>query len=271
MKGNIKKKGLIFGILFSLFLFSNFALATEPIQFSLDAPQYGTEANFFNTIKTFVGNAFSFLVLEPGLDNEAAFAKSLLFILLYVILFAISSKIPLTRDGPAWIKFVLAFAVAILATRTISADMIAGILLPYTAMGISMSVIIPFILMFYFLHEMVTSRIIRKFGWIFFAIVMFGLWMSRSSEIGTMNHMYLWFTIISLVLLTLDGTIHKFWMSMKHGKEKSSQASASVQILLGKRADLLNRISSAPAGKVAIIKGQITKVEKQIKALEDYA
>ncbi len=270
MRGITKPKGFILGFLFSMFLFSNIAFGLEEVQFS----NFLEEETILGSISGLIGNVFSFLILEPSADHETVFAKSLLFILLYAILFAISKKIPLTSTGPAWVRVVLSLAVAVLSTRAMTDEMIRGILLPYNALGISISVILPFIFMFYFLHDMVTSRVVRKFGWIFYGIVMLGLWITRANEgqlSSGVNSVYLAFFLVALIMLWLDGTIHKYWMSLKHGKEKAVQASAEVEILLGRRAQLMSRLASvtSPQSRGRIQK-QIDTIDNQIKSLQEY-
>jgi hypothetical protein len=51
----VNKKGLIFGILFSMFLFSNFAFALEEVQYST------SPSAVWDMATSAVGNVFSFL------------------------------------------------------------------------------------------------------------------------------------------------------------------------------------------------------------------
>jgi len=213
-----------------------------------------------------VKSTFTF-ILGPGNRGEDWFARGLLFILLVAILYAAAKKIPVFSENVARLVAVI---VSIIGIRFLSAATISGILLPYGTLAVVASVGLPFVLYFYLIEGM--PKTIRKLGWMFFSVIMLGLWFVRRTDIGKMFWAYPIFAVLAFIMFWLDGTIHKLFSSIKYGKEKSQQSSMQTNILLGERAKLLNSLATLKTVKSRDdVKKQIATLDKQIKDLSAFS
>ena len=199
----------------------------------------------------------------------------MLFILLFVFLYAAAGKIPLLEgDTKKSSRIIVAIIVALLGIRYLTPELLVGALLPYGALGISISVVVPFLFYYYFVENAIppagtAGSAIRRLLWLFFAVVMFGLWGNRIEDIGVMANIYLGFAILALFLMFFDGTAHRIGVYFKYGKEKAAGVEEQLELLKSKRdqqvASLANSKSDKQRDK---IKNQIADTDKKIKDMQ---
>ena len=211
---------------------------------------------------------------QTGFEEEGI-AKALLFIILFVFLYAACEKIPLFQDeSKKASRIILAIVVALFGIRYLTPDLMMGILLPYGALSIAISVIVPFILYFYFVNEATPEgqfgSVIRRLCWLFFSVVMLVLGTSRISTIGTdMANIYFVFAVAALLLLIFDGTIHKMGVYFKYGKEKYASVEEQLGLLKDKRERLVSSLSTKKSDSERDkVKKQISEVDKNIKEMQ---
>ena len=150
----------------------------------------------------------------PG--GQYLFAKSLFLILIFIIVLMAVKEIDFFNR--AIISIPLAIIVAILATRWIGdAEFVAAMILPYSTLGITIAAGIPFLIAFFGINTLFKGphATLRKFAWILFGVIFVGLWITRVPEMSANNSFAVWiypgFAILSLIMISLDGTIQRWW------------------------------------------------------------
>ena len=87
-----------------------------------------------------------------------------------------------------------------------------AILLPYGALGVALTVFLPFLLYFFFVHQSNIGPFGRRVAWILFGIIFLAIWGMRRgdiSEIGT--YIYLGGILFVLASLIFDKSIHRYF------------------------------------------------------------
>lgn len=153
-------------------------------------------------------------VLLGGYDYTGLllFERFLVFILLLCIVYLSLKNISLFEDTPA-VLWVVSLVVPLMAVRFINFEWLNTILITYQVLGIAIAGIFPFIIYFFFLHNITDSSTVRKIGWIFFIVIYFGLWSTNESD--NYAQVYFWTMLIALVFLLMDGTIHRYFQKQK--------------------------------------------------------
>ena len=221
----MKKLGVI--VLLLLFLFGfigSFVSAQEIIK-----PLAEGAERFYNTIFKPFGQ---FLLGKDTGTGEIFFAKLLFFILLVTIVnFALSSaSIPVLSNKSWWISVI----VSILSVRYMSSTWISTIVLPYSALGITLTCFFPLLIYFFFVEKGLGDySSLRKIAWVFAAVVFFGLYLYRDvsqfpvapSDKFQPDNIYLISAVICLVVLTFERRIRVGMDKLKYGKDAATRAS----------------------------------------------
>jgi hypothetical protein len=175
---------------------------------------YQGSNNLINSIERFATPFFEVLIGDYS-GSEFFFAKCLFLILLFIMIDAILKKVPLFQGNNAVI-FIIALVVSVLGVRFISDNEFTQmILLPYGTLGIVLTTVLPFIIVFYFLHSMNAGGAARRILWLFFIVVFGALWYSKrntllaSNPIG--NQIYMWTLVAMAGLFIFDRGIHRYF------------------------------------------------------------
>ena len=175
-------------------------------------------------------NPFLEAIIGDYSTNEFFFTKVLLLILLFAIISTILTKVPRLEDNLP-VAYIVSFIVSIFAVRFMSENQfILGILLPYGTLGIAITIIIPFIVFFYFVHSTGMTSGTRKLAWGLFAIVFFVLWNSRYNELSKLaNKIYGWSLVMVIGILLFDKAIHRYFVDVETNKfvKKANEALAA--------------------------------------------
>jgi hypothetical protein len=156
----------------------------------------------------------------PDYNGLLLFEKLLIFVLLVAFVFVALSRIPMfdEKKGVLWI---VAIIVPLIGVRFINFDWLNTILFSYQLLAIVLTSILPFIIYFFFIHEMgYDSSAIRKVAWVLFIVVYLGLWITAETE--SFAVVFFWTIVVSLLFLLMDGTIHRYYM-----KEQMKAAGSS--------------------------------------------
>jgi len=263
------KKTILGFFVFSLLLVSSCVSNADGGMRTLDFS--GTVTSFSDGVLNLMNGIFS---AESGVGDEGV-AKALLFILLFVFLYAAAAKIPLLSDSDKKnSRIVVAVVIALLGIRYLTPELLVGTLLPYGALGIGISVAIPFIFYYYFVESAippagVAGSAIRRLLWLFFTVVMFGLWGSRMESLGVMANIYLIFAILALLLMFFDGTIHRIGLYFKYGKEKAANVEEQLDLLKSKRdQQIVSLANTKNDTQRERIRKQIDETDKKIKSMQ---
>jgi len=213
-----KKSGLILtAIIFSIFLI-NFVSANQIIEQGKKL----SEDIFNEIIKPIAELLFK---NSDALTGELLFAKVLFFIIIISIIWKTLEQVEFFSEHSG-VHWLIAISASILATRWLSsAELIKTILLPYTTLGIAISAGIPFVLWFIIINRGFKGpghKTIRRIAWIFFAVILAGLWISRQPELSTGNSkaylIYPITAVLAFLMAWMDGTIQKFFLQLELDK-----------------------------------------------------
>lgn len=163
-----------------------------------------------------------FEILLNTNSNEFFFAKVLLLILLFVVIVFVLNKAKIFGDltsHPAVI-YTIAAVVSILAMRYLpDSDLITGILLPYSTLGIAITTFLPLMIFFFFLHNAEFQYFGRRAGWALYGIIFVALWMSKDVQLSDTSNWIYWGALGFVVLCFLfDKTIHVYFGTHEIGK-----------------------------------------------------
>ncbi|MBU3912767.1 MAG: hypothetical protein KKE50_01600 [Nanoarchaeota archaeon] len=144
----------------------------------------------------------------PG--GEWFFAKILLFAMLLAIIWIALDSVALFNEN-TWALAIVAIGASVLSIRFIANDWIVQtIILPYSVLGVAISAGIPFMIYFVIVNmKMKDSPTIRKFAWIFFAVIFVGLYFSRVDKLGDFAWIYPATAIAAFAVALFDGSISR--------------------------------------------------------------
>ena len=211
----------------SLIVLCLLSLAILPL---VSAAIYGSPAEGLQTLlygARDIVNVFTEFLFNIGFYDEFIFAKFLIFLIIFVVTYTVLKKIEFFKRPI--IAFVIAASMSILAVRYIpSNDFLNAMLLPYSVYGIAITMLLPFIVFFYFVHHSVQGSTGRKIAWILFAGIFFGMWIQRRTELGDANWIYWGGIGAVLIAIVMDPTIHRYFEIGKWNKTKRSMIETQI-------------------------------------------
>lgn len=186
-------------------------------------------------------------ILGETPNGEYFFTKLLFFLIIYSIVWMAMDQIEFF-SGNSGYAYVIDFAVTVLAVRFLGTkDVLDAVLLPYNTFGIVVAAGMPFVLYFVMINMGLKGpeyKTIRKFAWVAFAVVFFGLWTMRyyeavnnasaGSNVLRLINVYPITALLALVMAVMDGSISRFFLRVRMDKAKVSKKYEE---------ELLNRIS----------------------------
>lgn len=195
------------GLFFASFIFLSFFLSVVSAAAVVDSI-----GNFIDSGVDAASPILSRLLGETS-SGEWLFAKVLLFIVVFCIVWVVLSRIDFFNHT-TWVLVCITLAVSLLSVRWIeNISLIQTIILPYSALGIAVSALLPFFLFFLIVNVGMAQpehRIFRKIAWIFFSIVFIGLWLTRDGLGGSVApYIYPLTALVAIGMLALDGTIQR--------------------------------------------------------------
>src|SRR3989344_430807 len=144
--------------------------------------------------------------------DEFLFAKILLFFLIFAIVSTALKNIDMFNERGS-IRAVVAVIFAILSVRYLQPnELVTAILLPYGAFGAALTIFLPLIVYFYFVHTSVNNPFARRAAWCLYGAVFVVLWFMRPlNELGTAQWIYvLGFGFIFINVL-FDRSVHSYF------------------------------------------------------------
>ena len=190
-----------------------FALMLFVMAVFLSSPVFG--ATVFETIFRGGGGFGDFLA---NLQDSLLFTQLLIFILVWLVVYSALGFIPVFSKKPG-VLWIASAVIAILSTFYLDTTEVATILLSYTALGIVLSGIIPFLLLLAVSKKLDDGgySVFSKVIWVIFAIVLFFRWLvADSGEFGVFG---VWgfpiIVILSLLFAFFGGAV---WERVREGK-----------------------------------------------------
>jgi hypothetical protein len=275
----MKKRLLILPLfLLSIILISG-VLADVPVE--LPAPElptvagdYGPWQELAKVTKGAISGLAAIVSYTLGGEGfgDVGFQKFLLFLILTLILFAPAKTI--VGENRTGLATWLSIFVSILAIYWLPTEIISGLLLPYSALGITISVTLPLIFLVYFTHKQQNS-VVRKVIWIVAAVSFLGLLMFRladpATSPATSTFMVMGYgaAIIACgVLFWFDGNLHRLFFNIMSEKSKVIAGNAAISELLARRAAQVQNMK-IPGYNLNLAKQDIAAIDAQIAAIRD--
>jgi len=250
----MKKGVIIFSAILSVVLLAGMVAAAENI---LPAPPISMAQ-----LQSFFYSIFTGDIAQAG----GLAARVLVFLLLTVLLYKPASKITGNNDN---LGLFLSALVSIMAVRFLTPTEIMGFFLPYSAVGITVSIVVPFLLVFWFMETSNINPLYRKFVWIVFGSSFLVLWWNRWGDIGDLAWIYLLAGIVSFIVLLAEGTIRNMMYATQIKSNNGKKA--YLQIMdLQKELDIeYKRLAGASSShERQILLDVIKEHEDDIKALQ---
>lgn len=167
--------------------------------------------NAIATAVDFVQPVFEVIIGEYS-GTDFFFAKCMILILLFIVLYFATQKVPIF-EGQKSIAFIVAAVISILAIRFISEnDLTNMILLPYGVAGVAMVTILPFMIFVYFTHATNMGGMARRLSWMVFAVIFGVLWLNRAPQLNDITkQIYMWTFVAIVIMFIFDSAIHKYF------------------------------------------------------------
>lgn len=195
----------------------------------------------------FIGDFFApffEVLLNTSSYDDYFFAKILLFLLIFIVVFGVLKSLKFMGENKKVVGLV-AFIISLLTIRYMPSEFIGGILLPYTALGIAITTIIPFMVYFWFVHKSTMGGTARRIAWIVYGVVFLLIWLTRPAEtISSASH---WLYIAGFAAIGasffFDKNIHAYFdtaAAAKYSRQHKLKQIADIEAQLEKYGAITN-------------------------------
>ena len=172
--------------------------------------------SFFNEVAKIINPVLSWIL---GTTSSAEFliVKVLFFIVIFALIYSTVRSMDFFNQYE-FLPSIISMTMSILAVRFLSTDVIVNFVwLPTGVLGVSMAVIFPFIIYFFFI-EGFNSRIVRQVGWIVFSVIYFSLAILRWDDLKnsdifggiSLGWIYILIGMLSLIFVFFDKYVSFF-------------------------------------------------------------
>jgi len=205
----MKKEFVVFVLgLFMVSMFAGFVSAASDFEGMMYDLGDGIDSVYTSLLEPILGKIIGETKGDSNTSTSELFlAKVLFLVIILSVVWAALNKVGFFNEN-AWVLWLVSISASILSVRWFgNADVIRSIILPYSVLGVAISAGLPFILSFLIIENNFRETM-RKFAWIFFAVVFVGLWATRigSTEFA---FIYLVTALLAVVVMLFDGTIQK--------------------------------------------------------------
>ncbi|VVB78996.1 Uncharacterised protein [uncultured archaeon] len=174
-------------------------------------------------VKTFMDGGLAAIgpiitpIIGETTDSPYFFAKILFFIIILSIVWLALSRVEIFYEYVV-VLWTVSIAVSILAVKYMSdAQWLMTMLLPYEALGVTISAGLPFAVYFFIVNIGMQGpkyKTVRSVAWIFFGVIFIGLWFTRY-DLGDATYVYPVTALACLLMIIFDGTLQRFFYKMK--------------------------------------------------------
>lgn len=241
-------------------------------------------ANFFSSFYDNVIQRFAVFLLGDTVAGkpDLFFIKILIFLLLAFLVHYAANQFEPTRGSRA---IVVSMIVSAISVRMLTAEWVEAIVLPYSALGIAVTVIIPLVLFFFFVEKGLAGQpALRKISWVFAAVIFFSLYFSRydtpfvtwpswrgpgqtpdldSNFFFNPGHIYLYGALASLALLLYDKTIQR---ALTKSKYSNLNEINNIKVLSKLRREYNDAMDNMNDGSVTVDQTRIIVADIRKKA-----
>lgn len=172
--------------------------------------------------------------------GEQLFAKLLIFVIVFLMVYLGLKNVPRLGETKP-VLWILTIVVAILSVRYLDYAWIEGLITSYKVLAIALTVLLPFILYFFFVHNaLVGQSILRKLAWVLLGLVYLGLWSNVVDEY--MSMIYFWTILAVVFMIIFDKSIQGYF----EGDATRKANSIRVRERLASAIDRLNKLQANP-------------------------
>jgi hypothetical protein len=236
---------LLFVVLLCITLLSLSFISAQPSP-SIDIG--GGVKNVMNEIIKILSPFFS-LILGGNYEYSGKyfFEKVLVMILLFVIISLILERVEVFSYNRGVITLI-AGVVSVIAVRFISDDkLFFGILLPYGTVGISIALILPFLIFAYFVYHTNMPGVGRKFSWAVFGALFILLWIyNKESFVSGVNNLFIVLIILIAIVILTDKSINAYFRGMEISKFEQDSWNNEIANLQAELARITNSGAMSP-------------------------
>jgi hypothetical protein len=202
----MKTRNILFSFIISIVILAAFVSAAEFLGTDISR---GAEM-LIQIVKDIFGPFFQ-VFLGVQYADQYFFERFLMLVLLYVMIWTVLKRIELFKNNN-FVCIIIASAVSILGARYMSeAGLIKGVLLPYGTLAVALSIFLPFLIYFFFVHYSIKSGVGRRTAWIVFAAIFLGLWLSRAQEIKEASSIYGFGIAAMVIAFIFDSRIQEYF------------------------------------------------------------
>ncbi len=183
-------------------------VSARPFYFN-DLPYYVSKG--IDDATRFVAPVFEKIIGDYS-SSEFFFHKVLLLILLAIICKFVLDKTHLFESNKK-VNIILALIISTLSIRFINENnFFETLFIQYGVLGITITSILPMVILFYFIHNTQVGTYGRKMFWTIYAVTLTGIWISKSQNIPEIGH-WIYGTIVAfaIIFIFMDKTIHSYF------------------------------------------------------------
>lgn len=230
-----KRVGLGLSVFTGIIAFMSFASAQWYGNFGTSS----VVQSVINFYKAFFEPIFQVLLGEYS-GSEFFFIKILLLILLFLIIDTILKKLPLKLSG--MVSAVVAFLISLIAMRFMPSSYIAGwIQISYTALGVALTTVLPFMIYVIFVHTAVESPLGRKTALGFYFVVLTAIFVSKYSGLDSVSRYIYWGTLtVTVVIILFDEYIRKYYGLLRYSKFMKSVSQEEAARLQARYVEIMS-------------------------------
>jgi len=243
-----------------LILFTITLQLTSISAFSPSDPETGVR-NVIEFIKDFTSPVFEAIIGDYS-TSELFFPKVMLLILLFVLVFQIVKTLPKFGENRG-VVFIIALVTSVFSVRFISENQLAlGVLLSYGVMGITITMILPFFIFFWFINKSNMVGPARRIAWVFFGAIFILMTVDRYSSMPPLSQK-INLVLIALIILAFvfDRSIRAYFNMWEINK---MEATINDRIVL----DLLDQLKQAEThSDLEVGQRQAESIRKRLRAM----
>ncbi len=204
-----------------------------------------------------------------GVTDDFLFAKVLIFILIFAVVFMALNKVEIfKRNKPT--RVIVAMIVSILAVRYLKeTDFTRALLLPYGALGGAITIFLPLMIYFFFVHTSFEGGFGRRAAWAIYGIIFIFLWGSQDPANTTSNWIYLPALGFVLISFIFDKKIHEYFKMGDYNKGRSA-SKRRQRMKLKRYAIELDELFEKGAISLSEYDKEIVNLNEKIKRLSKY-
>lgn len=161
---------------------------------------------------------FEIIIGQFG-SSEFFYAKVLILILIFFIVYVVLERIPAFKDQTA-VRVIIGIVVSILAVRFMSENQVfRGVLLPYGTLGIVLASGIPLAIFSLVMYISDFGSVGRRLGWTLYGVTFSVLFFSRYNELDVLSRRVYLFCIIAIILfLIFDKRVKQYFSALDRNR-----------------------------------------------------